>query len=137
MKRSNSGNLLWIIYAVFLVAAFVTHRGDISLQFSGGLGLVKASVWLAWIGFLAYSIHCSMKENFFRTLKTFAGLYWGRQIGLDLYLGLFLSLIVISLTESVTVALLWLIPILIFANLAVLPYFAIHFDVIAARLMGA
>ena len=58
-----------------------------------------------------------------------------RQIGADLYLGLFLGLIIVYLHSGFIAVLLWLIPTLVFANLAMLLYFAIHFDAIADKLL--
>ena len=93
-------------------------------------------VWLALLVFLGYSIYCSFQENFFRSVKSIVALYWGRQISADLYLGLFISLLIIFLNDGVLVVLIWLVPALIYANLAVLLYFAINFDSIATKLLG-
>lgn len=74
-----------------------------------------------------------MQNNFGKI----AELHWGRQIGIDLYLGLSLTLFIVYLNEgSVLVMLLWLIPTFAFGNLATLLYFAIHYDAIVARFIG-
>lgn len=58
-------------------------------------------------------------------------LFWGKQVGLDLYISVFLSLALIYLIEgSVVVVLLWLFPILVFANLAILPYILLNYGAI-------
>ena len=92
-------------------------------------------VWLALLAFLSYSVYCSFQENFLRSVRSIATLHWGRQIGADLYLGLFVSLLIIFLNDGVFVVLLWLVPVLIYANLAVLLYVAINFDSIAMKLL--
>jgi tryptophan-rich sensory protein len=62
--------------------------------------------------------------------------HWGRQIGIDLYIGLLLSVFLIYLhTGSVGIALFWLIPCLIFGNLATLLYFAIHYNSLVEKLL--
>jgi hypothetical protein len=100
------------------------------------MGAAKAVVWLAFLLFTAYSIYCSGRENIFKTIRTMARLHWGRQIGLDLYLGLALSLAVICLHEGPIALALWLVPVLLFANLATLLYLAVHFESLVARLVA-
>ncbi len=116
--RLNSRTILWSGYAAFAASAiyFAPRESLLSLQVP--LAGLKVAVWLALIGFLAYSIHCSWKENFFRSIGAIAKLYWGKQVGADLYLGLFLAMFLIYLHQGAWVALLWLIPVLIYANLA-------------------
>ncbi len=136
MKIGKSGTVLWSLYAVFVAVALYSNWQGSTLNFNGPLGGIKAIVWLALLGFLIYSVYCSFRENFFRSVRSIASLHWGRQIGADLYLGLFIGLLVIALNEGVVVALIWLLPILVYANLAMLLYVAIHFDSIASGLAG-
>lgn len=121
-------NALWIMYAIFAFCAIVLHSGEpffLSQQFPVG----KLITWLLLLGFLVFSIHCSSQENFFKTLKKIFPLYWGRQIGIDLYLGLVITMALIYLNEgSILVLALWVVPIIIFANLATLLYIALNFD---------
>ena len=136
MRIGKSGLVLWCLYAAF--AAYAVYAGwhESTLDFSGRLGGVKAFVWLALLAFLGYTIYCSVQENFFRSVRSIAALHWGRQISADLYLGLLIGLVIISMNDGVVVALVWLVPILVYANLAMLLYVAIHFDSIAAKLVG-
>ena len=129
--------LLWGIYAAFVVLALSFNWHPALLDFSGGQAGIKLLVWALYLSFLAYSIYCSFKENIFRTIRTMSQLYWGRQIGIDLYLGLAIALILIYLHEGLLVMLLWLVPTILFANLAILLYIAIHLDTIALKLLGA
>ena len=136
MKIGTSGVVLWMLYVAFALFAVLANLQEIPFQFSGSLGGLKAMVWLALIVFLGYSVYCSFQENFFRSLRSIATLHWGRQIGADLYLGLLVGLLIIFLNEGIVVALIWLIPTLIYANLAILLYVAIHFDSIVTKLLG-
>ncbi len=136
MKIGTSGLVLWGLYGAFALLAVSANLQETTFQFGGPLGGIKAVVWLALFVFLGYSIYCSFQENFFRSVRSIANLHWGRQIGADLYLGLFVGLFVIFLNEGVLVALVWLVPTLIYANLVILLYVAINFDSIVMRLLG-
>ena len=136
MKIGKSGLILWGLYGAFVLFAVTAYTQETTFQFSGPLGGVKIIVWLALFAFIAYSVYCSIQENFFRSVRSIAALHWGRQIGTDLYLGLFIALFIIFLNEGALIALIWLVPILIYANLVVLLYLAIHFDSIVTKLLG-
>ena len=130
----NRNLIAWLIYGAFAVTALALHWHPQLLDFSGHTGIAKAIVWAAYLAFLVYSLHCSRNENIFRTIKTMNSLYWGRQIGIDLYIGVSLFLAFIYLHEgSVLVFALWLVPALLFVNLATLLYVAIHLESILAR----
>lgn len=136
MKIGKSGLVLWGLYGAFVLFALFSNIQETTFQFSGPLGGIKVIVWLALFVFLGYSVYCSFQENFFRSVRSIATMHWGRQIGADLYLGLFVSLFIIFLNEGALVAAIWLIPILIYANLIVLLYFAMNFDSIVTKLLG-
>ena len=136
MKIGKSGLVLWGLYGAFALFALSANMQETTFQFSGPLGGIKAIVWLALFVFLGYSIYCSFTENFFRSVRSITTLLWGRQISADLYLGLFVALFIIFLNEGASVALLWLVPILVYANLVVLLYLAINFESIVAKLLG-
>ncbi|MEM7439666.1 MAG: hypothetical protein AAF393_08710 [Pseudomonadota bacterium] len=132
MKRSLKRYSLWIFYAAFLLLA-VIFGGRESLFTSADerLTMAKTVVLIVFIGFLIYSLYATKKENFFRTLGVMNRLYWGRQVGMDLYISVFLSLAIIYLVEgSFVVTALWLVPVLIFANLAILPYLLLNFTAV-------
>ena len=129
----NQNLIPWGVFTAFVVGAVALGWHPAIFRFEGPMGLAKIFVWLAFLSFTAYSIYCSGKENIFKTIKTMARFHWGRQIGIDLYLGLLLSLSVIYLHEGFIVALVWLVPVLLFANLATLLYVAIHFEALVAR----
>ena len=93
----------------------------------------KYLLFLTFILFLSFSLYAARRENFFKSLGKINGLFWGRQISLDLYISVSLSLALIFLVEgSVIVLLFWLLPVLVFANLAVLPFILLNF----AEVMG-
>ena len=119
----------WAVYAIFAGLAVATAWNEQTLVFDGAQGVFKAAIWLLLLGFLVYSVYCSLRENIFRTIRTMSGLHWGRQIGLDLYLGLLIFMAFIYLHQGAMLPVaLWLLPVLLFANLATLLYLAIHFD---------
>ena len=133
LKRYN----LWIFYAVFLILAALFGGRESPVSVDGPYATAKLVVLVIYISFLAYSLWATQKENFFRTLRTMNGLWWGRQIGLDLYISVFLSLALIYLIEgSILILCLWLIPVLIFANLAILPYVLLNFTEIMGHLVA-
>ncbi len=127
-------NFLWILYAIFVVIAFLHHRDQHPFVSEGPYPLGKYIIWIVYLAFLSYSIYCSRVESFFGTLKKLYPLHWARQIGLDLYLGLAISLCIIYLNEgSLWVVLLWLLPVLVYANLAILLYVALNYDSLIAH----
>ena len=129
-------NGLWIVFAIFAFTAMYFHHGESLFISQGAYSAGKPIVWLILISFLAYSIYCGSKENFFRTMKTIFPLHWARQIGIDLYLGTAISMFIIYLNEgSIMVLALWLVPIILFANLATLLYIAMNYDSIVAHFL--
>jgi hypothetical protein len=137
IKRYETLKLLfWGVFAIFFICALGFGWHDKMFVVNSPLSAGKYIVWAIFLGFLSYSIYCSSKENLFKTIGKIAEFHWGRQIGIDLYLGLSLTLFIIYLNEgSILVVALWLLPVLIFANLATLLYFAIHFDSIIAKFL--
>ena len=121
---------------MFAVYAVYAYWHETMFRFGGTLGGIKLLVWLALAGFLVYSAYCSSREDLFRSIGAIARLHWGRQIGIDLYLGLSIGILIIYLHEGSIAVLIWLIPILAFANLSMLLYVAVNFDSIVARFAG-
>lgn len=132
----SANKVSWAVYAAFVAAALYLNWHPKLFSFDGDLGVLKLIVWAVFLSFLAYSVYCSTRENIFRSIRKIAELHWGRQIGIDLYLGLFIFLIFIYLHEGFFAAALWALPTLLFANLSTLLYLAIHFDAIASKLLG-
>lgn len=123
----------WGAYLLFVVSAVALSRHDRMLEFEGAMGIGKAIVWIAFLSFTAYSVHCSRNESLYKTIRRMGQLYWGRQIGIDLYLGLALFFGVVFLHSGPLALLLWLVPTLLFANLATLLYVALHFEALFSR----
>lgn len=129
--------MAWLVYLAFVACVVVADGHAAVFDFSGQHGAGKAMVWLLYLGFLAYSVYCSLHENIFRTVRQILKFHWGRQISLDLYIGLGLFMALIYLHQgSLLVVALWLLPVLVFANLATLLYLAIHYESIVSRLLG-
>jgi hypothetical protein len=135
MNLKNS--LLWSVYIVFAGIAFYTGWSDRIFSFSGPLASVKALIWVIYLSFLAFTIFCSTKEDLLRSLFKMAELHWGRQVGMDLYIGLTLMTLMIYLhSGSWLVVLAWVVPLLLYVNLATLLYVVIYFDSIVAKFMN-
>ena len=131
----SSRNVLWAAFSLFVAGAlYLNWHGGIP-ALAGPLAGVKLLVWGLFAAFLAYTVYCSSRENLFRSLRKVAELHWGRQVGVDLYLGLLLALFIVYLNEGPVAALLWALPTLAFANLSILLYFAIHFDSLVAKFL--
>lgn len=136
MSKVNSllkRNFLWFVFMGFALVAIWTRKDESVFVSQGPYGFGKYIAWILFIGFLAYSIHCSRKENFFKSVKQIGKLHWGRQIGIDLYIGLLLPLVLIYLQGGALVLLLWLLPVLIYANLATLLYLALNYDALISH----
>ncbi len=137
MPRVIKQQWLWIVYAVFAVVAVVTHEGEPRFLAEGPYGAGKYLVWATFLVFLGYSVYCSTKASFIKSLPKLNRLVWARQIGFDLYISVFLSLFLIFLhSGSLGVMLWWAIPVLIYANLAILLYIALNYGSIVALLVG-
>lgn len=129
---------LWAFY--FLFAAAVTFVPALAPPAApspaSGWIAIRVLIGVVLASFLGYTIYCSFRESLFKTMRKMGGLHWGRQIGIDLYIGLLLfGLVVGILHGSAAVLLLWLLPALIYGNLVPLLYFLLHFNWIIATLV--
>ncbi len=129
--------MLWIWYFIF-VAVAITFKGEEALFTSNGpYGLGKTLTWLIFISFLSFSLYCTYKENFYRSVRNMMPAYWFRQISFDLYIGMLFSAFIIYLNEgSLLFIALWALPLLLFANLATLLYIAMNYDSLIARFIS-
>jgi hypothetical protein len=129
--------VFWGAYVVFVACAFVADATPQTFSFDVQLAPAKLLIWLAYLGFLGYTIHCSRREDLIASMRRIGELSWGRQVGADLYLGLALALFVIFLNErSLLAVVLWALPALFFVNLVTLLYFALHFEELVGKLVG-
>lgn len=127
-------HFLWLLYGVFVIAAMSSHSSEPLFVSQGSYPYGKPITWLILLGFLAYSLHCHFKEDFFKTMSITSKYYWSKQIGIDLYLGVAVSGAIIYLNEgSLLVLSVWLIPLVLFANLATLLYIALNYDGLIAH----
>ena len=138
MTRMIKRHFLWILYGVFVIAAIATHNSEPVFYSSGPYAAGKYIVWTMFFGFLAYSLYATSQASFIKSLPKINKYIWGRQIGLDLYISVFMSLFVIYLNSgSILVLLLWLVPVLIYANLAILLYVALNYGALVGHFVGA
>lgn len=128
---------LWIAFVAFFLLAVMFHWATI-FSVSSEHGIIgKSIVWAVFIGFAAYSYYCGTQENFYKSIKTIAALHWGRQVGIDLYLGLGIALgLIYAHEQSVWIMLVWALPTVLFGNLATLLYLAIHYDSLVSRFLS-
>lgn len=118
--------LLWTLLAIFLAAVtFIPGLATEARTSNSYLLTAQYCTGAVWLVFTAYSVYCSTRESLFKTMKKMAALHWGRQIGIDLYLGLLMFCGLIFLVEgSLWIMLLWLAPTLIYGNIVPLFYAA-------------
>ncbi len=137
MARFLKRHLLWILYAFFVIAAIATHKGEPIFHSTGPYAAGKYIAWFMFFAFLAYSLYATTQASFIKSLPKINKHIWGRQIGLDLYISVFMSIFVIYLDSgSILVLLLWLVPVLIYANLAILLYVALNYGSLVAHFIG-
>ena len=99
---------------------------------------VQSLFWIRYLAlafllfFTAYTLYCMKKENFWKSLRDVYALKWGKQVILDLYLGLFFFSLIVYLHEgSFLIALLWILPALVLGNLVPLLYLVLYFPQLA------
>lgn len=132
MKR-----LLWPAYWLFVAAAIITNWDDQLLRVDSAVDYARLVLIAVWIAFVAYSVKSSRHENIFTTIGVMNKLWWGRQIGIDLYISVFLSIALVYLTTgSALQALLWSLAFIPFANLAILLFLILYLDPIVSAFMG-
>ena len=137
MQRFLKRNLLWFFYAGFLAlaVAYGGKEGLFTTQSAYPAG--KTVLLIVFFAFLAYSLYASHKENFFKSVVSINKYLWGMQIGMDLYISVFLSLGLIYLNDgSLVTVLIWAVPVLIFANLAILPYILLNYGSIVGHFLA-
>lgn len=70
-------NLLWVLFIAFAIMGVATKK-DASVLVSLGLySFGKYIIWALFFSFLGYTIYCSNKENFFKSIKRISEMYWG------------------------------------------------------------
>lgn len=129
-------NFVLLFLPIFVSCAIYLNWAQDPFQFDAPYWAIKILVWAAFWGFFFYSGYCTLKEDLFDTVKKIVGWHFGRQICLDLYLGLGVMLFVMFLNEPTLLGFLaWAIPTLFYVNILTLLYVAIHFDQIVAKLL--
>jgi hypothetical protein len=126
--------VLWILLVVFYLAvSFVPGLAPGAEAQNNGVLMGQIILGAIWVGFLGYSLYCSYRESLVKTVRRMFAWHWGRQIGLDLYLGLLMFCGMIFLVEgSLWIALIWLVPTLIYGNLVPLFYAATRLPMIVS-----
>ena len=132
--RSNTPSIiLWSVFFAFCAIAIALFGDSGSFRFEGPVGIIRAGLVVAWLAFTGYSLICSRHENLFRTVSKMSELYWGRQIGIDLYISVFLSIgLVYLVTGSIAQTVFWGLAFIPFANQAILLFVILYLDRIVA-----
>ncbi|MXP32600.1 hypothetical protein [Parerythrobacter jejuensis] len=129
------GLIPWAVFAVWVAVAIAISWDDRQFALSGPVGFAKVVLIAVWLGFLAYSWHCMRYENFVKSVREIWDKYWGRQIIVDLYISVFLSIALVFLvTGSIWQTLFWSIAMIPFANQAILLFVILYLDEIIAML---
>jgi hypothetical protein len=126
-----------LLYIAFVIAVIGTNWHEKLFDFSQKMALGKVLILLIWLSFSILTIKYSIEENFFKSLKKITAFRWGRQIGLDLWVGQTLALIIVYwFTGSFLTVLLWLIPFIVFGNLATLLFFFMNYDALVGQIIS-
>jgi hypothetical protein len=128
---------LWLVFAAFVAAAIALEWRADMFALQGSLGAGKYMFWLAFVAFTLYSLYCTTQENLFATIGKIGQWHWGRQVGIDLYIGLLISIFIVGLNEgSLLIFVFWLVPTLIYGNQTTLLYFALNYEQIVGKLLN-
>lgn len=96
--------------------------------------------WLAvavFVVFSLYTLFLFKAENFWRSVKAIWAYQWGKQVVIDLYVGLFLFGFIVYLNEnSVPIALAWLGAFAVIGNPATLLYFILNYSSLVSHFGG-
>jgi len=130
IESSYSMNLkkswIWIIFILFSIAE-IYYTWIYQDRIPASIETITIVLGCAFFLFLGYTLYCSEKENLFKSIGKIAKLHWGRQIGVDLYIGLFFQSYLIYLNEeSVLETIIWVIPLLVYGNIATLLYWLLN-----------
>jgi len=122
-------SLFWPIFWLFVFVAIFANWDTQLLNINSSAGLVRTVLFAIWVSFVAYSYYCSRKENIFRTIGVINKFHWARQIEIDLYISVFLSIALVYLvTESVLATAFWSLAFIPFANMGILLFIILHVD---------
>lgn len=96
--------------------------------------------WIAlavFVVFSLYTLYLFKAENFWQSVKAVAQYKWGRQVIMDLYIGLLLFGFIVYLNEpSGLMALAWLVAFVVLGNPATLLYFVLNYHSLVSHFGG-
>lgn len=124
---------MWAGFVLVVLGEGWVYARQAMAPLEGVPAALRVAVWFAWIAFTAFTVKCSRHEDLFESIGRIGRLHWGRQVGMDLYIGFTLFVGMVYLVErSVLRALLWLVIAYLYGNMATLWYIAVHFAQIAS-----
>lgn len=128
-------NILWLFFSAFSAIIIWKNWSPAVWEIRGAYSYGKFGFWFAFAAFTGYSFYCSRRESLFRSVGKIGQLHWGRQIGIDLYIGFVLCCGFIALHQGSFAALLvWAVPVLVYGNQLTLLYLAIHYESIVKKI---
>jgi hypothetical protein len=130
MKNINlKRHVFWLLYTTFSLVVILNNWDKNPFSFSQPMSMGKYFIWFLYFAFSIYTIYCSMTEHFMKSVRKILVMNWGRQISLDLVIGLILIIFVVYWTTGSSLsAFLWGITFIPFGNLSTLLFFAINYD---------
>lgn len=134
-RRDMIQNIVWLFFFAFAAAIVGINWGNTLWGIHGAYTYGKFALWFCFAAFTGYSLYCSRHENLFRSIGKIGQLHWGRQIGIDLYIGFLLFIVFIGLHQGIVMALIWALPVLVYGNQATLLYLAVYYESIAHKFM--
>lgn len=87
------------------------EQNHASIGITGAFGVGRSAVWFAFFSFLCYTIYSSSRENLIHRIQKILRMHGAKQICIDLYLGLGISIFFIYFSEgSFWHTLFWQVP---------------------------
>jgi hypothetical protein len=126
-------NILWVLFAAFVSAVLYGNWDSALWEIRTVSSYGKYALGFGFLAFTAYGFYCSRRENLLKTVGKISQLHWGRQIGIDLYIGFFMFCGFIGLHQGGVAMLIWAVPVLIYGNQLTLLYLAVHYESILRK----
>lgn len=129
--------IMWAVFFAISAIAVGTNWSPQLLEIRNSYSYGKILLWIAYFAFVAYGLYATKHEDFFRAIKKIGAYYWGRQVGIDLYIGFIFFIFFIGFHQGPWAAMIWTVPVLIYGNQLTLLYLAIHYESILQKLTAS
>ena len=113
----DTSQMLWMVFAIFAAGAVWEESTADMFALGTPYGWGKPVIWVTFVAFLALTAEAGRRDNLFGMIRVMKARPWGRQIGIDLYIGLFMFAGLIWLvTGSLPALAIWLVALCVFAT---------------------